>query len=252
MVGNIREGGFALSAWSTMASPALAEALARGPFDCVTIDMQHGGHDIASTMAAISAVALAGKPAAVRLALNAWGEASRVLDAGASVVIAPMIDNADLAREFVAATKYPPTGARSWGPQRAMALMGLDRATYLTGANDFCLSLAMIETREALAAIDDILAVDGIDGVFVGPSDLSITIAEGAAVDPSAPAVDAAFIHVAARAAFHGKIASAFTVTPAMAARVKSLGYRFVALGTDAGYLTAGMAGFVDDFSRAR
>ena len=246
LTATIREGGFALSAWSTMPGAALVEAIARGPFDCVTIDMQHGGHDLASTSAAISAVALAGKGAAVRLALHAWGDASRVLDAGATIVIAPMIDTPELAREFVAATKYLPLGARSWGPQRAMALTGLGRAAYLATANRLCLSLAMIETREGLERLDEILAVDGIDGVFVGPSDLSIALSDGAALDPGSGEVDAALVHVAARAAHHGKIAALFAVSPEMAIRARDLGYRFVALSTDSSYLAMGMAALVD------
>ena len=86
-----------------------------------------------------------------------------------------MINSVEDARLFVSFTKFPPLGERSWGPARALALTGLSPQDYFKQANDFSLIVAMIETREAIAAVDDILAVPGIDGVFVGPSDLSIT-----------------------------------------------------------------------------
>lgn len=235
-------GGRLVSAWSVYADSGVVEALARTGFDAVTLDMQHGAHDFASVNAGIAAIVAAEKPAAVRLPLAAWGTASRVLDAGATIAIAPMVNSAADARAFVAATKYPPVGERSWGPQRAMALTGLDRAAYVANANRFCVTLAMIETAAALDAIDEILAVDGLDGVFVGPSDLSLALSGGTRIDPAGPEVDRAVVFVQERAAACGKIPGIFTVSAAMACRARELDYRFIAVGLDSGYLAAGAA----------
>jgi 4-hydroxy-2-oxoheptanedioate aldolase len=116
---------------------------------------------------------------------------------------------------------------------RALNLTGLEPAAYLQRANDVSLAIAMIETREALAALDDILAVPGIDGVLVGPSDLSITLANGALVNPSHPDVDAALTRVAASAAKAGKLACAFCMDGARAAELARRGFHLLSIGTD-------------------
>ena len=142
--------------------------------------MQHGLLDTGSVMTGIGAIALAGKPAVVRIALGDDATASRALDMGAEAVIAPMVNSVEDARALAAATKYPPVGERSWGPTRAMTLARHRAAAqYLENANRTCFTFAMIETVRALDALDAILAVDGIDGVFVGPFDLSVSLSAG-------------------------------------------------------------------------
>ena len=149
--------------------------------------MQHGLHDIGSVMRGIGAIALAGKPALVRIPVGDNATASRVLDMGAEAVIAPMINTVAEARALVAAMKYPPIGERSWGPNRVLAMRGTEPQVYLESGNRASLAFGMIETRRALAALDDILGVDGLDGVFVGPSDLSVTLSDGARIAPFDP-----------------------------------------------------------------
>jgi 4-hydroxy-2-oxoheptanedioate aldolase len=173
--------------------------LAREAFDGVTFDLQHGGHDVATAAQAIPLVAAAGKPALARIPVGEFQSASKLLDAGASAIIAPMIDTAEDARRFTSFVKFPPAGARSWGPHGALALSGLAPADYLAQANGFSLAFAMIETRAALDAVDAILATPGLDGIFLGPSDLSVTLSGGASLDPTGQAVDAALAHALAR-----------------------------------------------------
>ena len=192
----IRNGPPVLAAWCGVAEPLLAEILVREGFDTAVLDMQHGAYDLATAMRGISGVALAGKPCIVRIPVGDFANVSRLLDSGAAAVIAPMINTVADARAFAAFSKFPPLADRSWGPHRAIALTGMDHPTYLAKANSIQLAIAMIETREALAALDDILAVPGIDGVFVGPSDLSIALSHGAAVNPDHPEVDKALTHV--------------------------------------------------------
>lgn len=240
LAARLRAGETVVAGWCAMPEPLVAEATARAGFDCVVLEMQHGLQDIGSVMRGISAVALAGKPAGVRVPLGDNATASRVLDMGAEVVIAPMINTVADARAFVSATKYPPVGERSWGPNRTMALRGTDPKQHLATDNRTSLSLAMIETRRALEALDDILAVEGIDGVFVGPSDLSITLSDGANIAPFDPSLDAPIKRIAERTIAAGKVPGVYTPNADRARHFREFGYRFIALGSDHLYLTHG------------
>ena len=231
--------------WCGLPLPAIAGILAREPgFDAVVLDMQHNPMDFSSAIQAIPLVAAAGKPCVARIPVGEFQTASRLLDAGASGIIAPMINSVEDARRFVEFTKFPPLGGRSWGPLSAITLAGLTPGDYFKTANDFCLTMAMIETREALDAVDDILAVDGIDGIFIGPADLSIGLSGGAENDPLSPAVDEAIDHAVARARAAAKFVGSYTANGARAADNARRGCRFVAIGSDTGFLKAGAAGF--------
>lgn len=220
-------------AWSGMRDPAIIEALLREGFDCAVIDWQHGFHDFASVQAGILAAYGQGAAALVRIGVGQFAEAARFLDWGAAGIIAPMINSAADARAMVEYLKYPPKGARSWGPARAANLTRTAPLEHLHGANDFTLAIAMIETREALAALDDILAVEGVDGVLVGPSDLSITLTGGETVDASHPLVDAALTRVAAAARAKGKLACAFCMDGERAAELARRGFHLLSIGQD-------------------
>ena len=146
--------------------------------------MQHGSHTTESIMRGVAAITLVGKPAIVRIPIGRFETASRALDFGAAAVIAPMVNSVADAKAFGAAMKFPPLGERSWGPTRVIALHGAPSLqAYLESANSDTLAIAMIETRAAQAVLDEILALDTIDGVFVGPSDFSIALSNGAKVD---------------------------------------------------------------------
>ena len=237
----LKAGACLYTAWSTVPEPLVAELCARGGFDCVTVDMQHGMHDPVSAMRSISGIALAGKPALVRVAVGDNGMASRALDMGAEAIIAPMINTLAEAKAFVAAAKYPPIGDRSWGPLRAQTIFGIDPPTQLRIANSASLAIAMIETRQALDALDDILALEGIDGIFVGPSDLSVTLTGGKRIAPGDPIVDGPMKLIAEKTNAAGKIAGAFAWGGGRAQVFKDLGYRLIAIGTDQAYLAQGI-----------
>jgi 4-hydroxy-2-oxoheptanedioate aldolase len=238
----LRKGPASFAAWCGVSDPLIPEILCREGFDCAILDMQHGAFDYDSCLRGISYVAGAGKAALVRVPVGGFSDAARMLDAGAAGVIAPMVNTVEDARQLASFTKYPPVGDRSWGPHKALSLTGLVPLDYLHKANGFCLTIAMIETREALAALDDILAVEGLDGVFVGPSDLSIQLTRGATVNQLHPDVDAAMDHIAKRAKAHGKIASAFGADGKRAADIAAKGYSLVSISTDQGLLRAGAA----------
>jgi len=237
----LRDGELLYMGWVGLPEPLIAELVGRAGFDCVCLEAQHALMTASAVVRGISAVALAGTPSVVRIPIDAYALASQVLDSGAEAVIAPMINTVEDARKLVAATKYPPLGARSWGPVRTMTLRGIDPPTQLANANSETLALAMIETAEALDNLDDILAVDGIDGVFVGPSDLSVSLSGGASISPLDAALDDTIADIAARARAVGKITSAFAATPERAKTFRGMGYQLVAIGSDQIYLANGI-----------
>jgi 4-hydroxy-2-oxoheptanedioate aldolase len=229
-----------LTAWICVNDAEIANALARESFDAVTLDMQHGQVNFGGAAQAILVVALAGKPTIVRIPVGDFACASRLADAGAAAIIAPMINGADDARRFAEFMKFPPLGLRSWGPGSAGALSGLSGPAYLHSANAMTLAIAMIETREALDALDEILTTPGIDGVFVGPYDLSIALSGGSIVDTNSAEVDAALSRIAARARAHEKFAGIFCPDGAHARAALARGFAFVTAPTDLDLLRTG------------
>ncbi|WP_342105748.1 HpcH/HpaI aldolase family protein [Methylobacterium sp. SI9] len=229
--------------WSCIADPALAGALARAGFDAVLLDQQHGAYDYRSSCAAITEVALAGKPALVRVPVGEFAMVSRMLDAGAAGIVAPMINTAAQAEAVAAAAKYPPVGERSWGPDRAIVLSGLrDSAEYLAVGNARALTIAMCETAESIAALESILAVPGIDGILVGPADLSIALSKGAAIDPSGSAVTAALGEIVRKTLAAGKLPCAFAPSAARAREMVAMGFQLVSIEYDAMTIAAAFA----------
>lgn len=230
-----------LSAWSGIPSPDLVTHLAATAFDAVTVDMQHGMHSEQSAFAAVIGIVNAGKPGILRIPVGRNDLASRALDAGYEAVIAPMINSLADARAFAAAMKYPPLGERSWGPAQALRLhTEFKPATYFAEANRKTVAIAMIETRAAAEALDAILALDGIDAVFVGPSDLSISWSGGAGVDPDRADMQGFVAEVAAKANAAGKFAAIYCGDPGRARDYAAMGYRMMALGSDDLVIRAG------------
>jgi 4-hydroxy-2-oxoheptanedioate aldolase len=245
----LRAGETLACGWCALPEPLVAEGVARAGFDAVLLEIQHGLHDTGSVMRGITAIAFAGKPALVRIPVGDNATASRVLDMGAEGIVAPMINSVAEAKALVAATKYPPVGERSWGPNRTMAMRGTDMQSHLATDNAVSVTFAMIETRPALAALDDILAVEGIDGVFVGPSDLSVALSGGARVAPFDPDLDSPLRKIAESALAAGKIPGIYAITAERARHFRTLGFRLIAMGSDVNYLTAGAKGMLATFS---
>jgi 4-hydroxy-2-oxoheptanedioate aldolase len=229
--------------WCALPAPIVAESIAREGFNTVTIDQQHGLWDTAATTAGIGSIRAAGAAPVVRIPLGAFAVASRALDFGAEGIIAPMINTVADAKAFVGAAKFPPLGERSWGPTRAMTLAGLaDPIQYLAQANAATVTIAMIETKTAMANLDAIAAVAGIDVLFVGPSDLSIGLSDGKELDPHSATVEAALDKIVAACRKAGKIAGLYCANAERAAACAKRGIRFLAVGSDLGFLRAGAA----------
>lgn len=230
-----------LSAWSGLPDPLTIEAVSAAPFDAVTLDGQHGGHTEDVILRAVAGIRAAGKSAIARIPVGRFDMASRLVDFGIEAIIAPMINNAADARAFADSVKYPPVGLRSWGAPRAQAFAGIRAAQdWFEQANAMTLAIAMIETRGALDQLDAILAEPGIDGVFVGPNDLSIALTGGTRVDPDLPEMQAALAEIAAKARATGRFAGIYVGSPDRVGQLHSLGFRLFALTSDSSYILQG------------
>ena len=188
----------------------------------------------------MAAVRAAGKPSGVRVGLEGYAEAARLLDLGAEVAIMPMISCVADARKLVETLKYPPLGGRSWGPTRVINMLGMATEAYRTTANDNIIVLAMIETLAAVDALDAILAVPGLDGLFVGPSDLSISLTNGARLDHRLPEAVAVMERLVKATKAAGKVSAIFCNGGEAAARNAAMGFDILAVGSDLGFLADG------------
>ena len=165
-----------LNGWLSIANSFSAEVVATQGYDSVTIDLQHGLVDYSSVVQMLQAIELAGVAPMIRVPWLEPGIIMKSLDAGSLGIICPMINNRDEALALVSYCKYPPLGKRSFGPTRANFCMGPD---YYSTANSEVICLAMIETMRAMENIEEIVTTPGLDGVYIGPSDLAIGITDG-------------------------------------------------------------------------
>ena len=219
-----------INGWLAIPSSYSAEIMGHQGYDAVTVDLQHGMIDFASALAMLQALSATPAVPLVRVADSTPAQIMRVLDAGAYGVICPMISTPEQARHFVSACRYPPEGIRSFGPARGLLYGGAD---YPQHANREILTLAMIETREGLANIDAILDTDGLDGVFIGPNDLSLTLTGAASAESTHPEMLGAIEHVVSHCRQKQKIAGIFCTSGAAAANRIAQGFQFVTPAND-------------------
>lgn len=228
-----------LNGWLSIPSGLSAEIMGKAGWDTVTIDLQHGMVDMGAAITMLQALT---HTPALPLARPEWNEPGpimKLLDAGARGIICPMVNTAEEARRLVAACRYAPLGERSFGPLRANLLHGPD---YWRTANERILVLAMIETRRALDNLDEILKVEGLDGVYVGPADLGLSLFGDPNSEPEAEAARAAIASVRHKAQAAGRIAAVHNLTPLHARRMAGEGWDFVTCGSDSRTLSQGAA----------
>jgi 4-hydroxy-2-oxoheptanedioate aldolase len=233
-------GGRAIvNGWLAAPSAFVAEVMAHAGFDSLTIDMQHGLADYGVAVSMIQAINTTDVTPLVRVPWNEPGIIMRMLDAGSYGIICPMVNTRRDAEAFVGACRYAPAGYRSFGPTRVSLYAGGD---YGAHANSEILALAMIETAEALSNLEDILSVPGLDGIYVGPADLSISLGQQPNVDPSAPEVVDAIATILAAARQRGLLAGIHTGGAEAARKRAEQGFGFVTIASDARILSAAAA----------
>lgn len=231
------EGKPVTNGWLNMPGAFLAEAVASMGWDAVTIDTQHGLIGYPEMVAMLQAMAAAPVTPIVRVPWNAPGEIMKALDAGAYGIICPMINNRAEAEAFVGACRYPPGGYRSFGPIRAAMYAG---AGYYPEANDELLTLAMIETADGLANVDEIVATPGLDGIYVGPSDLSLSHGGQPNQDSQEPALLAQFQTILDACKRAGIRTGVHTTSVAYSQQMIAMGFDLVTVGADMRWLMSG------------
>lgn len=224
----------ALGGWLVLPSNISAEYMAHAGFDWLCIDMQHGSIDYQVALSMLQAISTTDTVPIVRVPWNEPGIIMKTLDAGAYGVIVPMVNSRAEAEAAVAACRYAPQGNRSYGPGRATLYAGPD---YFANANKTVLCICMIETREAIERAEEIISTPGIDAIYIGPSDLSVSLDLPPASDHDTPDFTAALDKVLAACKKHGVIAGAHCGTTDVAKKRIAQGFRFVQMADDAGAL---------------
>ena len=225
--------------WLLLPDTLTAEIMARQGYDIVTIDLQHGLLDYQKALSMLQAM---NGSSAIPFARVPWLDPAiimKLLDAGILGIICPMINNADEARRLASYVRYPPLGERSFGPARAGFIVDPD---YGSKANDMIQCLAMIETAEGYRNLEEIVAVAGIDGVYIGPIDLTLGLYGNdlpIGIDREEPEMLEAIERILKTAHAAGKKAGIHCGTPEYAARMAKLGFDLVALSTDLGLFSA-------------
>jgi 4-hydroxy-2-oxoheptanedioate aldolase len=231
--------------WLGIPGAELAGQIARLGFDALAIDLQHSTIDMGEAAKMVGAINAVGKPAILRVRWNDPGIVNSALDMGAACVIAPMTNTVAQVQALVRAAKYPPVGQRSWGGYTMLQSAGVSAGDYLQQANQQTLVMAMIETEEALSNLDAIAAVPGLDGLFVGPSDLSIALSNGAKIDRLGEATISAMEKVVAACLKNSLVPAAFAGNVEGVKVYTDLGFAFMAGPTDTDLLRGGAEGFL-------
>lgn len=236
-----------VNGWLSIASPFVAEIMAGQGYDTLTIDLQHGfvGHEAAGAM--LQAMRASGVTAMVRVPWLDPSDIMKALDAGALGVICPMIDNREQAARLVSAMRYPPNGLRSFGPTRANIAYG---AQYGASADEAVMAFAMIETAEGFANVESIASTPGLDGLYIGPADLTLGLTGRkypTGFDREEPEMIEAIKHVLAAAKKAGIRAGIHCGAADYAARAVGWGFDLVTLSNDVRLLQSGAQKSVAD-----
>jgi len=227
----------AINGWLAIPSSFSAEVMAHQGWDTLTVDMQHGLIDYPSMVAMLTAISTTATVPLVRVPWLEPGILMKTLDAGAYGLICPMVNTREDAQRLVAYTHYAPKGSRSFGPVRANLYGGAD---YPGQANDTIVVFAMIETKQALDNLDGILSVEGLDAVYIGPSDLSLSLGCQPVLDDVDPPAAKAIEHILQRAKAHGVRAAVHNGLSSAAKARAAMGFDLVTVSSDARILTAG------------
>lgn len=241
----LREQGYVLNSYCQMPGAFSAEVYARQGWDAIMLDMQHGVIAYDSAVAMLQAICASGVTPLARVPPATPGLVMQLLDAGMLGIVGALVNTRADAEALVQACRYPPLGARSLGPARASLIYGDD---YVAGANSDIMVLAMVETAEAVANVEDILAVEGIDGVYIGPGDLAMSMGCKPDLANPDPRVAAAIetIHRACRT--RQRIVGMIATSAADAWHLIDCGFTFITLASDLQALKQQARSWVTEF----
>ena len=232
-----KQGGSAINGWLQIPNSFTAELMANQNWDSLTLDMQHGVIDYSHAISMLQAISTTDVVPLARVNWNEPGQIMKILDAGAYGIICPMVSNRKEAENFVQACMYPPRGYRSYGPIRGLVYGGPD---YADEANNEILKFAMIETKESLDNLDEIMQTPGLDGIYIGPADLSLAIGEKPSFDkPGGDPVYEVIMKILEHAKKNKIIAGIQNGQPEYADKMVKKGFQLVTIGTDQRFMTA-------------
>ncbi len=230
-----KRGDTAYGAWLSIASSLSAEAIARAGFDYVCIDLQHGLIDDAACAEMLVAINATEATPFVRVPANDFAAINRALDAGALGIVVPLVHSSDDVYRALSACRYPPEGTRSYGPVRAAVTHGAD---YFSRANDEVACVPMIETRQAAEEVDSIVSMPGVDAVYVGPNDLSLSLGQSPGADNDGPYARA-YEEIAKACAAH-EVAAGIHANAELAPKHAANGFRMITVTSDLGTVQRG------------
>jgi 4-hydroxy-2-oxoheptanedioate aldolase len=230
------KGGVVVNGWLSIPSSFSAEVMSHQGFDSLVVDMQHGVVDYQTAVTMLQAISTTSVIPFARVPWNDPAHIMKILDAGAYGIICPMINSRKEAEQLVRTCKYAPKGYRSFGPVRASIYGGSDYAQH---ANDTIVVMPMIETKEAVQNIDEILSTPGIDAIYVGPADLSLTLGCTPKLDQTEAPVVEALGKILDACKRHKVIAGLHNATSGYALKMASQGWQFVTLASDSRFLAA-------------
>ena len=232
-----KSGKSAINGWLQIPNSFTAELMANQNWDSLTLDMQHGVIDYPNAVGMLQAISTSKVVPMARVNWNEPGQIMKILDAGAYGIICPMVSNKTEAENFVKACMYPPDGYRSYGPIRGLVYGGPD---YADEANNEILKFAMIETKESLENLDDIMKTPGLDGIYIGPADLSLAIGQKPSFDkPEGDPVYDVIMKILDHAKKNKLIAGIQNGQPEYAEKMIKKGFQLVTIGSDQRYMTA-------------
>jgi len=227
----MQEGKPVVNGWLQIPSTVSAEAMAQQDWDSLTIDMQHGLVDYTNALPMLQTISATNITPLARVNWNEPGQIMKILDAGAYGIICPMISNKQEAEKFVQACMYPPNGYRSYGPVRGLIYGGQDYAKH---ADNELLKIAMIETKESLEKLDEIMSVKGVDGIYIGPADLSLSVGEEPGFDkPENTKAYSQILRILEHAKKNNIFAGIHNGTPEYALKMIDKGFNFVTISSD-------------------
>ncbi len=233
-----KKGKPIFNSWLAIPSSFSGEVMANQNWDSLTIDMQHGLINYADAVKILQAISTTSVTPIARVNWNEPGQIMKILDAGCYGIICPMVSNRKEAEKFVQACNYPPKGYRSFGPIRASIYGGSDYAKH---ANDEILKLAMIETKEALEKLDEILDTPNLDGIYIGPADLSLAVGEEPGFDKAENTkAYKEILRILESAKKRNLFTGLHNGTPEYALKMIEKGFNLVTVGSDSRYLESG------------
>jgi 4-hydroxy-2-oxoheptanedioate aldolase len=227
-----------INSWLAIPSSFSAEVMANQGWDSITIDMQHGLIDYPNAVNMLQAISTTNTTPLARVNWNEPGQIMKILDAGCYGVICPMVSNRKEAENFIQACQYPPKGYRSFGPVRATIYGGAD---YAKNADNEILKLAMIETKEALEKLDEILDTPNLDGIYIGPADLSLAVGEEPGFDrPEDSKAYSEILRILDAAKKKNLLTGLHNGSPEYAKKMIDKGFDLVTVGSDSRYIVSG------------